>query len=169
MLKRPSGREICYHIKSNIFQKSTHHIFTAGNKWGQFTFECNERKIILMVFCCYMSAEDHALESVQETYAMVRKPSNVKGNWHWKDLTSFMLTTMFWEQLKCMLVLVLLGDFSDSDVIYFFFLIYISFKHTVCVSCCWYFELCFVDLREKKPTQETDRKICWWVPSVYQI
>ncbi|XP_035771774.1 Fc receptor-like protein 3 [Neolamprologus brichardi] len=25
-------------------------------------------------------SEDHALESVQETYAMVRKPSNVKGN-----------------------------------------------------------------------------------------
>lgn len=109
-----------------------------------------KRKIILMMLCCYMPAEDHALESVQETYAMVRKPSNVKGNWHWKDLTSFMLTTMFWEQLKCMLVLVLLGDFSDSDVIYFFFLIYISFKHTVCVSCCWYFELCFVDLRKKK-------------------
>lgn len=110
-----------------------------------------KRKIILMMLCCYMPAEDHALESVQETYSIVRKPSNVKGNWHWKDLTSFMLTTMFWEQLKCILVLVLLGDFWQWCYIFFSFW-FIFLLNTPCVfhvvSC--YFELCFVNLRKKK-------------------
>lgn len=39
-----------------------------------------KRKITLMMFCCYMPAEDNALESVQVMYAMVRKPRDVKGN-----------------------------------------------------------------------------------------
>lgn len=91
-----------------------------------------KRKIILMMLCCYMPAEDHALESVQETYSMVRKPSNVKGNWYWKDLTSFMLTPMFWEQLKCMLVLVLLGDFWQWCYIFFSFW-FIFLLNTPCV------------------------------------
>lgn len=118
-----------------------------------------KRKIILMMLCCYMPAEDHALESVQETYSIVRKPSNVKGNWHWNDLTSFMLTTMFWEQLKCILVLVLLGDFWQWCYIFFFFLIYISFKHTVCVSCCFMlFWALFCESQKEKKTHTRNWK-----------